>query len=176
MLAALAETLHCRPLCASAKPAKLGCGMQHPPLRSWGVLGICTVANPSLAPPALASPRSARPLRAFEMVSAGLHCSFRMSRQMLPWLLMLGWYTCGAWGGIGRPGNDDWGATAWYGRYAFQRVCWDRQPASTARQAGSSTTRPAAARSARCGFASQRAACFTATSTTQQATCSRGSP
>lgn len=27
------------------------------------------------------------------MVSAGLHCSFRMSRQMLPLLLMLGWYT-----------------------------------------------------------------------------------
>lgn len=24
---------------------------------------------------------------AFEMVSAGLHCSFKMSRQMLPWLL-----------------------------------------------------------------------------------------
>ena len=32
--------------------------------------------------------------RTFEMVSAGLHCSFKMSRQMLPWLLMLGWYTC----------------------------------------------------------------------------------
>ena len=24
---------------------------------------------------------------AFEIVSAGLHCSFKMSRQMLPWLL-----------------------------------------------------------------------------------------
>lgn len=28
-----------------------------------------------------------------EMVSAGLHCSLRMSRQMEPWELMLGWYT-----------------------------------------------------------------------------------
>ncbi len=26
----------------------------------------------------------------FEMVSAGLHCSFKMSKQMLPWLLMFG--------------------------------------------------------------------------------------
>ena len=26
-----------------------------------------------------------------EMVNAGLHCSRRMSRQMLPLLLMLGW-------------------------------------------------------------------------------------
>ena len=34
--------------------------------------------------------------RTLEMVSAGLHCSFKMSRQMLPWLLMLGWYTCSA--------------------------------------------------------------------------------
>ena len=38
--------------------------------------------------------RHATAQRTFEMVSAGLHCSFRMSRQMLPWLLMLGWYTC----------------------------------------------------------------------------------
>jgi hypothetical protein len=29
----------------------------------------------------------------FDTVSAGLHCSLRMSRQMLPLLLMLGWYT-----------------------------------------------------------------------------------
>lgn len=28
-----------------------------------------------------------------EMVSAGLHCSFKMSRQMLPLLLMFGWKT-----------------------------------------------------------------------------------
>ena len=28
-----------------------------------------------------------------EMVSAGDHCSLRMSRQMEPWLLTLGWYT-----------------------------------------------------------------------------------
>jgi hypothetical protein len=28
-----------------------------------------------------------------EMVSAGLHCSLRMSRQMLPWLFTFGWYT-----------------------------------------------------------------------------------
>jgi hypothetical protein len=26
-----------------------------------------------------------------EIVSAGLHCSLRMSRQMLPWLFTLGW-------------------------------------------------------------------------------------
>jgi hypothetical protein len=29
-------------------------------------------------------------------VSAGDHWSLRMSRQMAPLLLMLGWYTCGA--------------------------------------------------------------------------------
>lgn len=29
-----------------------------------------------------------------DTVSAGLHWSFRMSRQMAPWELMLGWYTC----------------------------------------------------------------------------------
>ena len=29
----------------------------------------------------------------FETVKAGLHCSFRMSRHMLPLELMLGWYT-----------------------------------------------------------------------------------
>lgn len=38
--------------------------------------------------------------RTLEMVSAGLHCSFRMSRQMLPWLLMLGWYTCAGGHGV----------------------------------------------------------------------------
>jgi hypothetical protein len=31
--------------------------------------------------------------RTLEMVRAGLHWSFKMSRQMLPWLLTLGWYT-----------------------------------------------------------------------------------
>jgi len=29
----------------------------------------------------------------FETVKAGLHCSFRISRHMLPLELMLGWYT-----------------------------------------------------------------------------------
>ena len=29
----------------------------------------------------------------FDIVSAGLHCSLRMSRQMLPCELMFGWYT-----------------------------------------------------------------------------------
>ena len=29
--------------------------------------------------------------RTLEIVSAGLHWSLRMSRQMLPWLLTLGW-------------------------------------------------------------------------------------
>lgn len=29
----------------------------------------------------------------FDMVRAGLHCSLRISRQMLPLLLMLGWKT-----------------------------------------------------------------------------------
>jgi hypothetical protein len=29
----------------------------------------------------------------FEIVRAGDHWSLRMSRQMLPWLLTLGWYT-----------------------------------------------------------------------------------
>ena len=32
-----------------------------------------------------------RPLP-LDMVSAGLHCDLRMSRHMLPLLLMLGWY------------------------------------------------------------------------------------
>ena len=27
------------------------------------------------------------------IVKAGLHCSLRMSRQMLPWEFTLGWYT-----------------------------------------------------------------------------------
>ena len=31
--------------------------------------------------------------RTFEMVRAGLHCSLRMSRQMLPWAFTFGWYT-----------------------------------------------------------------------------------
>lgn len=31
--------------------------------------------------------------RTLEIVKAGLHCSFRMSRQMLPLLLILGWNT-----------------------------------------------------------------------------------
>lgn len=31
--------------------------------------------------------------RTLEMVNAGLHCSFRMSRQILPLLLMFGWKT-----------------------------------------------------------------------------------
>jgi len=31
--------------------------------------------------------------RTFDMVRAGLHCSLRMSRQMLPLLLMFGWNT-----------------------------------------------------------------------------------
>jgi len=26
-------------------------------------------------------------------VNAGLHCSFKISRQMLPWEFTLGWYT-----------------------------------------------------------------------------------
>ena len=30
--------------------------------------------------------------KTFEMVSAGLHWSFKMSRQILPLALMLGWY------------------------------------------------------------------------------------
>ena len=31
--------------------------------------------------------------RTLLMVRAGLHCSFRMSRQMLPWEFTFGWYT-----------------------------------------------------------------------------------
>ena len=31
--------------------------------------------------------------KTLEMVNAGLHCSFNMSRQMLPLLLILGWKT-----------------------------------------------------------------------------------
>ena len=30
----------------------------------------------------------------FETVNAGLHCSFKMSRHMLPFELMFGWYSC----------------------------------------------------------------------------------
>ena len=41
---------------------------------------------------------TARPARvgalALLIVRAGDHCSFKMSKQMLPWPLMLGWYTC----------------------------------------------------------------------------------
>lgn len=46
--------------------------------------------------------------RTLLMVSAGLHWSFKISRQMEPWLLTLGWYTlvwketCGAGAGQGR--------------------------------------------------------------------------
>ena len=32
-------------------------------------------------------------VRTFDTVKAGLHCSFRMSKHMLPLELMLGWYT-----------------------------------------------------------------------------------
>lgn len=32
-------------------------------------------------------------LQTFDMVNAGLHCSLRMSRHILPLLLMLGWKT-----------------------------------------------------------------------------------
>lgn len=53
-------------------------------------LQVNTAASTSIA--AIGS--RGRPAGTFEIVRAGLHCSFRMSRQMLPWLLMLGWYTC----------------------------------------------------------------------------------
>lgn len=149
MLGALAETLHCLPLRASAKSARLGCGLQH----SLCAAGACLAAAMLPTPPSLRLP-----LRAFEMVSAGLHCSFRMSRQMLPWLLMLGWYTCGAWYGMGRSGNDGWGMPLPGMEGTSFNVCVGADStASTVRQAGSSTTRPKAAHSAHRGFASQHA-------------------
>lgn len=43
--------------------------------------------------PSAAAPAAQVPARTLEMVRAGLHWSFRMSRQMLPWLLTFGWYT-----------------------------------------------------------------------------------
>jgi hypothetical protein len=49
--------------------------------------------------------------RTLEMVRAGLHWSFKMSRQMLPWLLTLGWYTLvwnATWPGMDREGQDGW--------------------------------------------------------------------
>ena len=59
--------------------------------------------NTTSASPAARAAAAQPPLsthgRTLEMVSAGDHCSLRMSRQMLPWLLMLGWYTCGRAGG-----------------------------------------------------------------------------
>jgi hypothetical protein len=31
--------------------------------------------------------------KTFEIVNAGDHCSFKMSKQMLPWEFTFGWYT-----------------------------------------------------------------------------------
>ncbi len=61
------------------------CWLQH---KTAGGAG-CSTAGTLIRP----HPLSRFDANTLEMVKAGDHCSFRMSKQMLPLLLMFGWYT-----------------------------------------------------------------------------------
>jgi hypothetical protein len=53
----------------------------------------------------------------FDMVRAGLHCSLRMSRQMLPLLLMFGWNTLvrnETWKILNIRNKSDWRKRTWW--------------------------------------------------------------